>query len=77
MEAKVKRGPQSWAYIYVIMGLAMAIEGTILQMMPFLVWPWNLTAYIVLMAMTWRLFTSSTWFQNKLIGFRRYEDEFH
>jgi predicted membrane channel-forming protein YqfA (hemolysin III family) len=70
----VTRGPESWAYIYVAFGFVLAIEGTIIQMLTPLHFPWNLFVYIALGAFTFWLFIHNAWFQNKLIGFKnRYE----
>ena len=74
--AKVKRGPESWAYIYVALGFALAIEGTIIQMITPLTFPWNILAYAVLSVVTGWLFIRSGRVQDKLIGIKnRYESE--
>ena len=77
LSATVTRGPASWAYIYVTLGFALAIEGTVVQMStPPLFFPWNLVAYGVVAAITFWLFVFSGWFQNKLIGLKnRYESQ--
>ena len=77
--AAVKRGPASWAYIYVTLGFALTIEGTIIQMTtPPLKFPWNLVTYFALGVSTFWLFISNGWFQNKLIGLKsKYEDQLH
>ena len=74
---KVTRGPESWAYIYVALGFAVSIEGTAIDMatsvLPF---PVNLVVFVVVGALTFWLFLSSGWFQNKLIGLKsRYEQK--
>jgi len=57
------------------LGFAVAIEGTIIQMMP-LSFPLNLIAYFVLGAITFWLFICSGWFQNKLVAMKlRYEEK--
>lgn len=77
LDAKVTRGPESWAYIYVALGFVLAIEGTIIQMAP-LTFPWNLVAYVVIGAVTFRLFIFNGWFQNKLIRIKAgYESKAH
>jgi hypothetical protein len=73
LERKVTRGPNSWNYIYVALGFALSIEGAAIGMIP--CFPWNLIAYVVVGAFTAWLFTCSTRFQNKLIGWKRYEDK--
>jgi hypothetical protein len=62
------RGSQSWTYIYMALGFALAIEGTIIQMITPLGFPWNLVVYVALGAITFWLFFFCGWFQNKLIG---------
>jgi len=75
VDAKVKRGPESWTYIYVVLGFALAIEGTIIQMTP-AQFPWNLIAYTVIGGITFYLFIFSGKFQDKLIGMKnRYESK--
>lgn len=72
----VKRGQQSWAFIYVMLGFALAIEGTIIGMITPLVFPWNLIVYAVLGVITFWLFIDNGRFQNKLIAMKtRYEDK--
>jgi hypothetical protein len=74
VDAKVRRGPESWAYIYMTLGFTLAIEGTIIQMITPLIFPWNIIAYVALGVVTFLLFISNGPFQNKLIGIKsRYE----
>lgn len=76
VNTKVKRGPESWAYIYVALGFALAIGGTIIQMITPLIFPWNLIAYALFATFTVWLFINNAWFQNKLIGMKmRYEEK--
>ena len=42
VSATVTRGSESWAYLYMMLGFALAIGGTIIQMITPLVFPWNL-----------------------------------
>jgi hypothetical protein len=65
LSASVKRGPESWNYIYVMLGFMLAIGGTVISMLPFGVW--NILAYALFAAVAIRLFLFSGWFQNKLI----------
>jgi hypothetical protein len=53
-------------FIYIALGFALSIEGTILQMIP-LRFPYNLFPYVALMTATSWLFICNGWFQNKLI----------
>lgn len=72
--AQVTRGPETWAYIYVALGFALAIEGTIVQMITPLSFPWSIITYAILGTATFWLFLRSGHFQNKLIGIKnRYE----
>jgi hypothetical protein len=68
--ATVIRGPQSWAYIYVAFGFALAIESTIISMITPLQFPSNLIVYAVLAAFTGRLFLVSGWFHDTLLGMK-------
>ena len=65
--ATVTRGRESWNFIYIFLGFALTIEGTILQMIDPLRFPSNLIAYLVLGAVTSWLFILRGWFQNMLI----------
>lgn len=76
LEKRVTRGPESWAYIYIALGFVVAIEGTTIQMITPLKFPWNLITYIALGGATYCLFRCSGWFQNKLIGWKmKYESK--
>jgi hypothetical protein len=71
----VTRGPESWAYFYVMLGFALAIEGTVVGMTP-LKFPWNVIAYAVIGRLTFWLFRDCAWFQNELIKAKlRYENK--
>jgi hypothetical protein len=75
VDAKVKRGSESWTYIYITLGFALSIEGTIIGMTP-LVFPWNVTVYALVAIVTGWFWIESGWFQNKLIGLKsRHEDK--
>jgi hypothetical protein len=56
----------SWTHIYLAIGLALTIEGTILQMSEPLRFPDNLIVYVVLGAPTFVLFIFHEWTQNLL-----------
>jgi hypothetical protein len=72
VEAKVRRGPESWAYIYITLGFALTIEGTVIDMG--FHYPWNLLTYLIVGVLTVWLFFFNGWFQNKLIGIKaKYE----
>jgi hypothetical protein len=73
VDAKVKRGPESWSYIYITLGFVLSIEGTIVGMTP-LVFPWNIITYAIVAIVTGWFWTESGWLHNKLIGLKnRYE----
>lgn len=58
------------------MGFAVAIEGTAIQMITPLEFPWNVATYLVVSAATFWAFLECGWFQNKLIGWKgRYENK--
>jgi hypothetical protein len=69
-DAKVIRGPQSWAYIYIALGFTVAIQ---LTMIPLLAeFPWNAILCIAIVALTSYLFLFNGWFQNKLLGVKNW-----
>jgi hypothetical protein len=74
--AEIRRGPDSWTFIYIVLGFALSIEGTCLQMIEPLRFPYNIIFYVALMAVTFWLFICNGWFQNKLIGIKgQYENK--
>lgn len=76
MTATVKRGPQSWAFLYTFLGFALTIETGVVGLIAPLQWPCNLLTLIVVGAITVYLFLCNGWFQNKLIGLKaRYEEK--
>jgi hypothetical protein len=70
LTAKVTRGPESWAYIYIFLGFALAIEGTVVSMATPLFFPWNEAVFATMFLITTYLFLFNRWFQNKLIGLK-------
>ena len=74
VNAQVKRGRESWNYIYVFLGFALAIEGTIIDMLH-LDAASSLTLYTSVGALTWYLFFHDGWFQNKLTGWKASYEE--
>jgi len=75
VSASVKRGPESWTFIYVFLGFALSIEGTTIGLIAPLVFPWNVVVYAIVAAVTFWLFIESGKFQDKLIGMKnRYEN---
>jgi hypothetical protein len=75
VDAKVRRGPESWAFIYIALGFALTIESTVISMIPN-AFPWNIFGYAAIAAATTWLFIESDWFQGKLLGMKsRYESK--
>jgi hypothetical protein len=73
IDAKVRRGPVSWAFIYMTLGFALAIESTVMPML--FDFPWNIILYIAVGAFTFWLFIGNGQFQNWLIKLKKsYED---
>lgn len=72
----VTRGPDSWAYIYIVLGFAIAIEASVIAQVEPLKFPWNLIAFLLVAGITtWALLTTG-WLQNKLIGLKlKYENK--
>ena len=64
------RGPNSWNYFYIALGFALSIWGTIIEMLDFLHFPYNVLLYVVTGAGLVWLFLFNGWFQNKLIGWK-------
>lgn len=76
VDAKVRRGPESWAYIYTVLGFTVTIESTVIGMMTPLTFPWNLAVFIGVAALTAWQFIENSWLHNKLIGLKnRYENK--
>ena len=48
-------GKDGWGFILVALGLALAIEGTLIQMLTSLVFPWNILVDVALAFITLRL----------------------
>ena len=75
--AGVKRGPESWAYIYVALGFVLSFEGTFIQLITPLYWPFNIITYVVTFLLTSWLFLRSPRFQDRLLRIKnKYEDAF-
>jgi hypothetical protein len=70
VDARVKRGPETWAYIYTVLGFVVAIEATVIGVMTPLEFPWNVVVFIALTTVTIWLFVENAWLQNKLVGIK-------
>jgi hypothetical protein len=71
----VKRGKESWAYIYTLLGFALTIETGVVALISPLKWPWNLVTFAIAAVITGYLFLDNGWFQNKLIGLKGRQEE--
>ena len=75
--ATVKRGTASWAYIYIALGFLLSFEGTIIQLITPLRWPYDLIFYVPLFVLTSLVFLASGRFQGWLVRLKTmYEDRF-
>ena len=61
VDAQVIRGPQSWAYIDIVLAFTLSIEGNILQMITPLAFPFNLIVYAGVGTVTIWLFLCNGW----------------
>ena len=72
----VKRGPETWAYIYTVLGFVLTIECTVIGMMTPLTFPWNVIVFVIFAVITSWAFIESKWVHNKLVGLKtRYENK--
>ena len=67
----VIRGEKSWTFLYVALGFALSIEGTIIQMIDRLQFPWNLILYGVVGGITVWLLIFNGYSQNKLLAWKQ------
>jgi len=72
----VKRGPETWAYIYIVLGFLLTIESTVIGMMTPLKFPWNVIVFVIIAAITVWTFIECKWVHNKLVTLKiRYENK--
>jgi len=72
-----QRGAASWAYIYIALGFLLSFEGTIIQLITPLRWPYDLIFYVPLFVLTSLVFLASGRFQGWLVRLKTmYEDRF-
>ena len=69
-DAKLQRGPESYNFFYVALGFAISIEGSIVQMIGSIQFPYNIILFAVMAFASYRLCLFNGWFQNKLIGWK-------
>ena len=73
-DVTVTRGQESWAYIYVLFGLSLSVDGNVIQMITPLRFPCNVLLYFVVGGITSWLFLFNGRFQNRLFGIKhKYE----
>jgi hypothetical protein len=73
-DAIVRRGQESWIFIYIVLGFALTIEGLVFDMIFY--FPTNFILYIVVGAATFWLCLYNEQFQNALIEWKnRYENQ--
>jgi uncharacterized membrane protein YbaN (DUF454 family) len=68
------RGEKSWAYLYIVLGLALAVEGSIIQMISPLLFPYNLVVFFAVGAATVWLIRNErfqNWLLNKKTNFEK------
>jgi hypothetical protein len=68
----VRRGQESWNYFYILIGLAISTEGSVISMITPLIFPYNVISFIVVGVITFLLFIRNGWFHNKLLGWKNY-----
>jgi len=60
---QVMRGPESWGYIYTMLGFTLTIESTVIGMMTPVVFPWNIVLFVIVAPITIWAFIESGWVQ--------------
>jgi membrane protein YdbS with pleckstrin-like domain len=77
VQMTVKRGPESWSYLYIVLAILIGIEAGIASMLP-LPSPWNAAIFVAAVALTTSLILRNFWVQNTLIRFKNwYENKGH
>lgn len=72
LSMEVHRGPDSWGFIYIALGLALGLELALISMA--FDKPWNYCIAMLLAAFTIWQFLTNGWLHNKLIGWKlKYE----
>jgi hypothetical protein len=66
---KIKRGSESWGFLYSVLGILLAIETFIIGILP-MDWNIKIIVFIVIVAASAWLCLLSAWFQNELIGLK-------
>jgi len=69
LEKKIKRGKESWGFIYFVFGILLALSLFLISIPP-ISWSYKVIIFIVVLLLLIYLCLFSTWFQNKLIGLK-------
>jgi len=69
MEKRIKRGKESWAFIYCVFGILLALTLFFISILP-IVRHYKIITSIVVISVLIYLCLFNVWFQNKLIGFK-------
>jgi hypothetical protein len=70
VNADIIMGENSWQFIYITLGFAISIEGTIIQMIP-LTFPFNIIIYGIVALATFLVFIFNPRFQNRLFRMKQ------
>jgi len=74
LEKRIKRGKESWSFIYFVFGILLALGFTFINILP-IRWNYKITIFIVGTPVLIYLCLFNTWFQNKLIGLKNKLEE--
>ena len=69
LEMKIKRGKESWAFIYLVFGILVALALFVINTIP-VSWGYKIVIFLVAVFVLIWLCLSNAWFQNKIIGLK-------
>lgn len=69
MKKKIKRGKESWTFIYFVFGILLALILFFISILS-IRWCYKITIFIVVIPILIYLCLFNAWFQNKLIGLK-------
>jgi len=69
LEKKIKRGKESWKFIYSVFSILLALTLFFISILP-IRWLYKITIFIIVIPILIYLFLFNAWFQNKLIGLK-------
>ncbi|GEM_PF-4812824 len=69
IEKRIKRGKESWIFIYSAFGILFALTAFFISTLP-IIWYFKITVFMVATLILIYLCLCSVWFQNKLIGLK-------